>query len=140
MLNGTVWPSGPSFDLAVSGRGIDSTLLTDKDISGPVNFQAAVAGQGTANLAARGTFQMGEGKFYGVPFLSMDGEFTKQGEQTNFTNVTVYTAGGSFSATGFTEGSVVRLQKREFKLEDPVERVKENVHKALADKLKTLFP
>ena len=140
MLNGTVWPSGPSFDIAVSGRGIDSTLLTDKDISGPVNFQAAVAGQGTTSVAASGTFQMGEGKFYGVPFLSMEGEFTKQGEQTNFTNVTVYTAGGSFSATGFTEGSVVRLQKREFKLEDPVERIKENVHKALADKLKILFP
>ena len=139
-LNGSVWPAEQRFDLAVAGHDIDSTLLTDKDISGRVSFQASVVGQGTANLAASGTFRMGEGKFYGVPFLSMDGEFSKQGEQTNFTNVTVYTAGGSFGATGFTEGSVIRLQKREFKLEDPVERVRENVQKALADKLKNLFP
>ena len=143
-INGTVIPSSKRYNLAITGSGIDSAMISNKDIKGRVAFDAAVSGQGAASLLADGSFRMGEGAFYDVPFLAMTGNFSKNGEKVNFTNVIVTTIAGSFAATGFNEGAAVKLQKSDTPITapvtTPVNNVKDAINKSIADQLKKLQP
>lgn len=142
-LGGKVVPLSQKYSLTVAGSGVDSALLSDKDIRGRTDFDAEVSGQGQ-DIAATGSFRMGQGSFYGVPFLAMTGNFAKHGEKVDFTNVVVTTLAGSFEATGFTEGLVIKLRKSEAPAGNPVENVKETVNKTInktiTDKLRKLLP
>ena len=101
-------PATQQYRMTATGSGMDSALLTEKDIRGRVDFDAQLQGKGASGGYAEGNFRMGEGSFSGIPFLSMTGDFVKQGEQMSFQNVVVNTVGGSFRAEGFSEGSVVQ--------------------------------
>ena len=142
-IAGNVLPTSQEYALTVNGRGVDSALLSDKDITGRVDFDARVTGQGTARQNADGSFRMGEGSFSGIPFLGMTGDFTKQGDQMNFYNIVVRTIGGSFSAAGLSEGSIVRLRKIDVPITNPRELVNNaisnQINKAIPDQLKKLF-
>jgi hypothetical protein len=130
-VNGTVLPVSQQYNLAVTGSGIDSALLTDKDIHGRVGFNAAVSGQGSSGMAASGSFSMGEGEFCGVPFISMTGDFTKQGEQMNFSNIVVRTIAGAFAASGFSEGSVIKLQKSDALINNSIPNVNDTINNTI---------
>lgn len=110
-VEGDIALASQQYRLTARGSGVDSAQLTDKDIKGRVNFTARLSGQGATGGYAEGSFQMGEGSFSGIPFLSMTGDFVKRGEQMSFQNVVVNTVGGSFRAEGFSEGSIVRLRQ-----------------------------
>jgi hypothetical protein len=136
---GTVVPASQRYQMTASGSGMDAAALTEKDIKGRVSFDANLSGQGPSGGHAEGSFRMGEGSFQGIPFLSMTGDFAKQGEKMSFSNIIVNTVGGSFRAEGFGEGSVVRLQQL-----GPTSSPREIVDKAItnkvSDQLKKIFP
>jgi Uncharacterized protein conserved in bacteria len=110
-VQGDVVPATQQYQMTASGRGMDSAPLTEKDIRGRMDFDARLSGQGTSGGYAAGSFRMGEGSFSGIPFLSMTGDFTKQGEQMSFYNIVVNTAAGSFRADGTSIGSIIKLRQ-----------------------------
>lgn len=141
-IQGNVVPATQQYNMTANGRGVDAGLLSEKDIRGRTDFDARLQGKGASGGYAEGSFKMGEGSFSGIPFLSMTGDFVKQGEQMNFRNVIVNTVGGSFSAEGLTEGAIVRLRRTSG---DTVSTPREALEKAVTDKvgeslLKKLLP
>ncbi|MDT8902447.1 hypothetical protein [Anaeroselena agilis] len=140
-VQGSIVPATQQYDMAASGRGVDAALLSEKDIRGRTDFDARLQGKGASGGHAVGNFSMGEGSFSGIPFLSMTGDFVKQGEQMNFHNVVVNTVGGSFSAEGLTEGAVVRLRRTAgTTAASPREVLEKVVTDKLGDKLKQFLP
>jgi translocation and assembly module TamB len=129
--SGEIVPSTRRYKMSVDGSGVDSALLTEKDIKGRVNFVAYISGQGTTGGNAEGSFNMGEGSFSGIPFTSLTGNFVKQGDKVSFSNITVHTLAGTFHAEGYSEGTIVRLKQ----LDDLV-KPRDIVEKALTDQLK----
>ena len=141
-IQGNVVPATQQYNMTANGRGVDAGLLSEKDIRGRTDFDARLSGKGPSGGYAEGSFKMGEGSFSGIPFLSMTGDFVKQGEQMNFRNVVVNTVGGSFSAEGLAEGAIVRLRRSSG---DTVSTPREALEKAVTDKvgeslLKKLLP
>lgn len=110
-VQGVVVPATQQYRMTASGSGMDSELLTEKDIRGRVDFDARLSGTGSTGGYAEGDFRMGEGSFSGIPFQSLTGDFVKQGEQMSFRNIVVNTLAGSFRAEGTSEGSIVRLRR-----------------------------
>lgn len=131
---GDVVPETKRYKMNVDGSGVDSALLTDKDIKGRVNFAAYITGQGTTGGNADGSFNMGEGSFSGIPFTSMAGNFAKQGDKVSFSNITVHTLAGTFHAEGFSDGNIVRLKQIDTPV--PPRQILEN---AITDQLKKLI-
>ncbi len=141
-VQGDIVPATKLYRMTASGRNMDATLLTEKDIHGRVNFDASLNGQGDSDGQAVGSFEMGEGKFSGIPFTSMTGDFVKQGEKMNFNNIIVNTVAGSFRAEGTNVGSAVKLSRVGGAVTDPRQAVEKAVDKAVTDKvggLKKLF-
>ncbi len=132
--SGEIIPATRRYKMTIDGSGVDSALLTEKDIKGRVNFAAYISGQGTTGGNAEGSFNMGEGSFSGVPFSSMNGNFVKQGDKMSFSNITVHTLAGTFHADGYSDGNVVRLRQ----LDAPV-NPRDILEKALTDQLKRLI-
>lgn len=136
-LQGDVVPATKVYRMTANGRNVDAALLSEKDIQGRTNFDARLSGQGESGGQATGSFQMGEGKFSGIPFLSMTGDFVKQGEKMSFQNIVVNTVAGSFRAEGTNVGSVVKLQQIGGGLPaNPVEAVTKSVTEKLENDLK----
>ncbi len=131
-LQGDIVPATQQYNMTASGRGVDAALLSEKDIRGRTDFDARLNGKGASGGHAEGSFQMGEGSFSGIPFLSMTGDFVKQGEQMSFHNIVVNTVGGSFSAEGLVEGAVVRLRRT---TGTTVSSPREALEKAITDKV-----
>jgi translocation and assembly module TamB len=110
-LAGDIVPATKVYRMMANGRNVDAAQLSEKDIHGRANFDARLNGQGSSGGQAAGSFTVGEGKFSGIPFLSMTGDFVKQGEKMTFQNVVVNTVGGSFRAEGSNVGSAVKLNQ-----------------------------
>lgn len=140
-LQGNIVPATKVYRMTANGRNVDAAQLSDKDIHGRANFDASLNGQGSTGGQAVGSFTMGEGKFSGIPFLSMTGDFVKQGEKMTFHNVVVNTLTGSFRAEGSNVGSVVKLnQLGGGAVTNPVEAVSKSVTgKVETDLKKKLF-
>lgn len=136
---GTVVPASQQYQMTASGSGMDAGLLTEKDIKGRVSFDANLSGQGPSGGYADGNFQMGEGSFQGIPFLSMTGDFIKQGEKMSLSNIIVNTVGGSFRAEGVGEGSLVRLKQLGPSV-SPREALDKAITNKVTDQLKKLLP
>ena len=80
----------------MSGQNLDSSQLSDKDITGRLNFSATVQGQGAwENANADGTFDMGAGSVSGISFDALSGNFAKRGANTRYFNITAKIAGQS---------------------------------------------
>ncbi len=101
-FGGSIQTSGPlhadtlRYVQNLSGQNLDSSQLSDKDISGRLNFSAAVQGQGSwANANADGTFDMGAGSVSGIAFDALSGNFAKRGAKTRYFNITAKIAGQS---------------------------------------------
>ena len=101
-FGGSIQTSGPlhpdtlRYVQNVSGQNLDSSQLSDKDITGRLNFSAAVQGQGAwENANADGTFDMGAGSVSGIAFDALSGSFAKRGANTRYFNITAKIAGQS---------------------------------------------
>jgi hypothetical protein len=118
-LAGDILPLSEQYNLSIQGIGVDSSLLTDKDIHGRMSFSASVNGQGTTNTSATGNFKMGAGSISSIAFLNMTGNFAKQSSEFNLTNLMMQTATGTLRAEGYSDGPVFRLTKTELIATDP---------------------
>jgi hypothetical protein len=68
--NGSVVTEDQSYELDVSGQGLNSTLLTDKDVQGPLAFNGHVSGKGEVAVT-KGNFTIHDGKTYGIASLAI---------------------------------------------------------------------
>ena len=101
-FGGSIQTSGPlhpdtlRYVQNVSGQNLDSSQLSDKDITGRLNFSATVQGQGAwENANADGTFDIGAGSVSGISFDALSGNFAKRGANTRYFNITAKIAGQS---------------------------------------------
>ena len=99
-LGGSIATSGPialdtrRFSQTVSGRNLDSSQLSDKDIQGWLNFSAQASGQGDGDHTnADGNFSMGAGSISGIAFEALTGNFAKRGPTTRYYNLRATIAG-----------------------------------------------
>lgn len=98
-VSGTVEAATKNFALHLSGSGMDSTAVTETQISGPLSFEADASGTGSADSAvAGGTFVIAPGNFAGVPFNSLSGNFSRANGQMTFSGITIGTPLGSFTS------------------------------------------
>ena len=93
-VSGEVQVSNESYELEASGQGLDSSRLTDKDVQGPLDFNGHVSGKGDAAMT-QGTFSIRDGKAYGIPFITMKGNFIKRGSATELSGITMQTMAGT---------------------------------------------
>lgn len=105
-VSGTVEAATKNFALHLSGSGMDSTAVTETQISGPLSFEADANGTGSADSAvANGTFNIAPGNFAGVPFNSLSGNFSRSGGQMSFSGITIATPLGSFTSNAVMNSS-----------------------------------
>lgn len=109
--SGQVAAATKRYELAIAGKGLDSSRLTDKDVSGPLDFTGTVSGQGEAAVT-RGTFIIRDGKAYGFSFQSLTGAFVKQGDKTEISDIAVHTALGTLYPEQLSQEAMDRLKEK----------------------------
>ncbi|MDF2633999.1 MAG: hypothetical protein K0R78_873 [Pelosinus sp.] len=126
--SGTVVTENQSYELDVSGQGLNSSQLTDKDVQGPLAFNGHVSGKGEAAVT-RGNFAIHDGKTYGLAFQKMTGLFVKNGNTTDISAIAIQTAYGTIYPEQLSQEALERL-----KLQDiPVS--KGEIKRVVTDKL-----
>ncbi len=99
-LTGSVTLADKSFNFFVNGSGLSSSSLSSSKIKGPLSFSANAKGTSADNsLLVSGNFAIGSGDFNGIPFNSMTGNFTKNANAMNFSNLVINTLAGSITTT-----------------------------------------
>ncbi|SCM82196.1 conserved hypothetical protein [uncultured Sporomusa sp.] len=127
--SGDIDPDTEQYSLSVSGSGLDSSKLTDKDVKGPLSFTGTASGDAAAAVV-QGNFAIDNGKAYGISFRTLTGSFIKQGSAaTEIGNLVIKTDIGTFYPEQLSQNVMERLQERKL----PV--TKEEVREAVTDKL-----
>jgi hypothetical protein len=109
---GTVVTEGQSYELDVSGQGMDSSHLTDKDVQGPLSFSGHVSGKGETAVT-RGKFTIHDGKAYGISFQEMTGSFVKKGTTTDISDLAIQTAYGTIYPEQLSREALERLKQQD---------------------------
>ena len=139
-VSGTVEAATKNFALHLSGSGMDSTAVTETQISGPLSFEADASGTGSADSAvAGGTFVIAPGNFAGVPFNSLSGNFSRANGQMTFSGITIGTPLGSFTSNAVmnSNGKITFDKMSESGFNAPTkEEVRENVREQVGGAVK----
>ena len=139
-VTGTVEAATKNFALHLSGSGMDSTAVTETQISGPLSFEADATGTGSAESAvANGNFTIAPGNFAGVPFNSLTGNFSRANEQMTFSNITIGTPLGSYTSNAVmnSSGKITFDKMSEGSFTAPTkEEVRENVRQQVGGAVK----
>lgn len=139
-VSGTVEAATKNFALHLSGSGMDSTAVTETQISGPLSFEADASGTGSADSAvAGGTFVIAPGNFAGVPFNSLSGNFSRANGQMTFSGITIGTPLGSFTSSAVmnSNGKITFDKMSESCFTAPTkEEVRENVRQQVGGAVK----
>lgn len=139
-VSGTVEAATKNFALHLSGSGMDSTAVTETQISGPLSFEADASGTGSADSAvAGGTFVIAPGNFAGVPFNSLSGNFSRANGQMTFSGITIGTPLGSFTSNAVmnSNGKITFDKMSESSFSAPTkEEVRENVRQQVGGAVK----
>lgn len=139
-VSGTVEAATKNFALHLSGSGMDSTAVTETQISGPLSFEADASGTGSADSAvAGGTFVIAPGNFAGVPFNSLSGNFSRANGQMTFSGITIGTPLGSFTSSAVmnSNGKITFDKMSESGFTTPTkEEVRENVRQQVGGAVK----
>lgn len=139
-VSGTVEAATKNFALHLSGSGMDSTAVTETQISGPLSFEADASGTGSADSAvAGGTFVIAPGNFAGVPFNSLSGNFSRANGQMTFSGITIGTPLGSFTSNAVmnSSGKITFDKMSESGFTAPTkEEVRENVRQQVGGAVK----
>lgn len=142
-VSGTVEAATKNFALHLSGSGMDSTAVTETQISGPLSFEADASGTGSADSAvAGGTFVIAPGNFAGVPFNSLSGNFSRANGQMTFSGITIGTPLGSFTSNAVmnSNGKITFDKMSESSFSAPTkEEVRENVRHQVGGAVKQGF-
>jgi hypothetical protein len=109
---GAVVTEGQSYELDVSGQGLDSSRLTDKDVQGPLAFTGHVSGKGETAVT-KGKFTIHNGKAYGISFQAMTGSFVKKGTTTDISDLAIQTAYGTIYPEQLSREAIERLKQQD---------------------------
>ena len=139
-VTGTVEAATKNFALHLSGSGMDSTAVTETQISGPLSFEADATGTGSADSAvANGNFTIAPGNFAGVPFNSLTGNFSRANGQMTFSGITIGTPLGSYTSNAVmnSSGKITFDKMSEGSFTAPTkEEVRENVRQQVGGAVK----
>lgn len=139
-VSGTVEAATKNFALHLFGSGMDSTAVTETQISGPLAFEADASGTGSAESAvANGTFNIAPGNFAGVPFNSLSGNFSRANGQMTFSGITIGTPLGSFTSNAVmnSNGKITFDKMSESSFTAPTkEEVQQNVREQVGGAVK----
>lgn len=111
-ITGSLLTDKGSYELDVTGQGMDSSQLTDKDVQGPLDFTGHTSGQGDTAVT-RGDFIIHNGKAYGLPFKSLTGQFVKRGLATDISGIALHTSSGTFYPEKLTRDALEKLNQRQ---------------------------
>lgn len=149
---GTVYADGniylipKTFSFNVSGENLDSTQATGTQIKGPLQFSLTTSGAAEASSAnAQGSFAIYDGDFAGIPFNSLQGDFSRTNGKMNFSNILIKTFAGTFNSSAIQDanGKIkfnkldLAFQKNNFS--EQKEALKANLKNNLKSKLKSIF-
>ena len=100
-LSGTVAGKPGRINLKVNGQNVDGSLLTNNGLTGRLDFNATVAGEGGADsMTTSGTFSLGSGSVGEYAVANAAGTFRKQGRRLDLSNVGVTLSGQRLSVNG----------------------------------------
>mgnify|MGYP003586536099 CR=1 FL=1 len=136
---GNVNIDSKNFSFNVAGQGLNSTQVADDKISGPLDFtllaQSSADGK---SLSANGHFYIGEGKFSGIPFKSMEGDFSRYSGKMSFSNIVIRTIAGNFT-TNMLQNSLGKIQLGAMTPAFVENAIKDELTKKGRDLIKGLF-
>ena len=139
---GALHVSDESYELDAYGQGLDSSKLTDKDVQGPLSFSGHVSGKGE-EAVTQGSFSIRDGKAYGIPFLTMTGNFVRRGAVTELSNIAMETVAGTIYPEQLSQEVLERLnplKKPEFNTEDIKEEAKKRLEENIKKEQTKLLP
>lgn len=96
-VNGQVDTKTKDFSLDIEGIDLDSSVVTETQVEGPLSFKMLTLGTADAGSATgAGSFRIGEGKYMLLPFEAIKGSIIRQQGKFAFSNIKIVTAVGSF--------------------------------------------
>lgn len=126
---GDIYPEKERFSLSISGSGIDSSRLTEKDVKGPLSLVGTANGE-ASSAVVQGRFSIDNGTAYGIPFETLSGSFVKRGlASAEVGDLAIKTGLGTFYPDQLSQSVMQELQAR--KLPVTQEQVKEALSAAL---------
>lgn len=130
---GELYPDTGGYALSVSGRALDSTQLTKKEVRGPLSLTGLAVGDAAAAVV-QGSFQISGGKAYGVSFRTLSGNFVKRGAaEAEVSNLALQTELGVFYPEQLSAEVLEQLETR--KLPVTKEALKETVTNKVLQKI-----
>lgn len=136
--SGNINPDTEQYTLSISGSGLDTSQLTEKDVKGPLSLTGTATGS-AATATVQGNFTIYNGKAYDISFQTLTGHFIKQGSaEAEVSNLAMKTDFGVFYPEQLSQSMMAKLQERNL----PTTRaeVKEKVTEKVTEKvLEKLF-
>ncbi len=130
---GDIYPDSEQYSLSISGSGLDSSRLTEKDVKGPLAFVGTANGDASAAVV-QGSFSIDNGTAYSIPFETLNGSFVKRGlASAEVSNLAIKTGLGTFYPEQLSQSVMQELQAR--KLPVTQDQVKEALAAALFKQL-----
>ena len=100
-ITGTIQPKSSRLNLNLSGQNVDGASLTNKGLTGRMDFKATITGQGGMDaMTASGTFSVTSGTISEYAITNASGSFRKQGKRVDLSNVGVTLSGQRLSVNG----------------------------------------
>ncbi len=100
-ITGSVMPKTSRYNLKVSGQNVDGAVLTNQGLTGRMDFNATIAGDGGPEaMSASGVFTLPSGKISDYAVANVSGSFRKQGNRVDLSNVGMTLSGQRISANG----------------------------------------
>ncbi|CUH97510.1 putative membrane protein [Propionispora sp. 2/2-37] len=110
--SGDIYPDTEQYTLSISGSGLDSSKLTEKDVKGPLSLTGTAAGT-SAEAVVQGSFTIYDGKAYGLSFQTLAGNFIKRGSaEAEVSNLAMKTELGVLYPEQLSQSVMERLQQR----------------------------
>ena len=88
------------FRQTVTGQNIDSGLVSEKAMQGPVDFTATLTGPDVDHMTIDGRFSMKAGSLSTISFTALEGQFTKRSNTVDLRGVSIVTSGQRLNASG----------------------------------------
>lgn len=135
--SGDIYPDSEQYALSISGSGLDSSQLTEKDVKGPLSLTGTASGTAAA-ATVQGSFTIYDGKAYGLSFRTLTGNFIKRGSaEAEVSNLAVKTDFGVFYPEQLSQSVMEKLQKRNLPTTraEVEEKVTEKITEKVLEKL-----
>lgn len=95
-VNGSVNTKNKEFQLDIHGFGIDSSVVTETQVDGPMSFKLLLVGtEEPSSTTGAGSFRIDAGQYLKSPFYSVRGSLTRQNDMFYFSNVHMITESGN---------------------------------------------